>query len=116
MLRTTSFIPTHKGTLYRSVVFTETGREQYSDPVSLRFSVVRIRTQTRETSVRTDQSGSQGRAAEDVFDGRILCHPELEPMMGQGVKVNGYQYRVDEVQPRYDAAGNLNHFQVDLVL
>lgn len=100
--------------------FTDTGREVVSDPVTMRYSVVRIRTQTRATSVRTDQSGSQGRANEDVFDGRILVHPDVTPEMGRQVQLligrNWYTYTIDEVQPRFDASGALNHWQVDLTL
>jgi len=98
------------------VTFSGTGKEIPSDPIPLRFSVIRLRNQSRETSVRTDQSGSQGRAAEDVYDGRILVHPEVEPQMNQCVKINGREYVIDEVQPRWDMAGNLNHYQVDLKL
>ena len=116
MLLTSTFIPTHTGILYKTVTFSETGEEIYSDPVPLRFFVVRIRNQTRTTSVRTDQSGSQGRAMEDVFDGRILVHPEIEPEMNQVVFLNNRNYVVNEVQPRWDMASNLNHYQVDLVL
>lgn len=116
MLIKTTFIPTHKGVLYKSVTFTGSGEEIPADPVPMRYSIIRIRNQTRTTSVRTDQSGSQGRAMEDVFDGRILVHPEIEPEMNQVVFVNNRNYVVNEVQPKYDMAANLNHYQVDLVL
>lgn len=82
----------------------------------MRFSVIRIRYQTRTTSVRTDQSGSQGRAEESVYDGRILVHPEVTPETGHKVLVHSVEFTVEEVQPRYDVNGMLMHWQVDLVL
>ena len=112
----TTFRPMHTGTLYRETGFTETGRPVYSDPVSMRFNVIRLRNQTRETSVRTDQSGSQGRALEDVYDGRILVHPEIEPMMGQVCDIKGVTFKIDEVQPKWAMDTVLSHYQVDLVL
>lgn len=106
----------HTGTLYREIGYTETGREVPTDPVSFRYTVVRLRNQTRRTSVRTDQSGSQGRALEDVYDGRILVHPEIKPEMGEVVEVDGVMFKIDEVQPKWDMAHVLDHYQVDLVL
>lgn len=116
MLRTTTFLPTHKGQLFQTVEYTGSGREVSTNPVPIRFSVVRIRYQTRTTSVRTDQSGSQGRAEQDVYDGRILLHPEVTPETGQQAVIDGHKFTIDEVQPRYDMAQNLNHWQVDLKL
>lgn len=115
-MRTTNFIPKHQGTLYTGVSYTDTGDELPANPVRMRFSVVRIRTATRDTSIRTDKSGSQSRAEETFYDGRILVYPDITPENDQVVSVLGVTYRINEVQPKFDALGNLNHYQVDLTL
>ncbi len=121
-----TFIPHHKGVLFRVVEYSVTGSETPSDPVNIKYSVVFLRRKTRSTSVRTDQSGTQGRAEEEVFDGRILVAAwaqqpdgkqiELEPLEGGRIELNGRWYTVQEVQPRYGSFGLLDHWQLDLEL
>ena len=115
-MKRSTFSPTFRGQLYTVVRFTDTGRTIPSKPVAVRYSVVRIRYQSRTTSVRTDQSGSQGRAEEELFDARLLMESKIEPDLGMQIKLGQHWFTVQEVQPRYDAVGYFNHWQVDLNL
>lgn len=110
----TTFLPTMSGLLYTNTAYTETGRTQPTMPIPMRYSVVRLRYQSKRTSVRTDMSGTQGRAEEQMYDARLLVHPEITPELGQAVHMIGKWFEIQEVQPKYSLEGFLNHWQVDL--
>jgi hypothetical protein len=76
--------------------------------------VVRIEQMTQPTSIRTDKSGSQGRAYEKIIAGRFLIENSKEPSSGDLITVRGKTYEVVDVFPRYDMDGLVNHFQVDI--
>jgi hypothetical protein len=66
------------------------------------------------TSIRTDKSGSQGRADESVVQGRLLIENRVEPTGGDLITVRGTTYKILDVFPRFDMDGLVNHYQVDI--
>lgn len=73
-----------------------------------------IERKTQPTSIRTDKSGSQGRADEPVVQGRLLIENRVEPVGGDLIKFRGRTYRVVDVAERFDMDGLVNHYQVDI--
>lgn len=102
--------------MYKSTGFSVTGKPTLGSPVSVRFSPIRLASMAQATSIRTDKSGSKSRADETIFKGRILVHPESSIDNGDTVEIDSVRYEVNEVFPRYDMGGYLNHYQVDLEL
>lgn len=76
--------------------------------------MIRIERQTKPTSIRTDKSGSQGRAEEMVVQGRLLLENRVEPINGDLVSFRGKTYKVVDVFPRFDMDALVNHYQVDV--
>lgn len=111
------FLPSHKGTLYTGANFDGRGKKVSSDPVRIRYTPIRTKTESEPTSIRTDKSASQGRAAEEIYDGRILMSRHVEPKFGHKVKLSdGQMFNIEVVQRIYESSGQLDHYQVDLML
>lgn len=114
MFPTSTFIPQMRGTLRSPTGYTITGDTQYGLSRKIGLSVVRIERQTQPSSIRTDKSGSQGRADENVVQGRLLIEAKGVPANNDLVTVRGTTYRIVDVFPRYDMDGLVNHYQVDI--
>lgn len=117
MFPTSTFIPQLYGEIRSASGFTVTGRPNFGSPRPVGLSVVRDEAKSQPTSIRTDKSGSQGRADEVVVKARLLIENLVEPKMGDlisyAIGTVKRTYRVDGVYPRLDMDGLINHFQVD---
>lgn len=117
MFKKSLFRGTHTGQLSRASGFTSTGEPLVASVGSIRFRPIRLSTNLQETSIRTDRSGSQARADEETFQGRILVEPNADIRIDDRFEYQGKTYRVVEVFPRYTSMdGLLDHYQVDLTL
>lgn len=111
----TTFLPIMTGWLYKpSKSYTVTGEAKLTDPVMVRLTPIRLETGFQQTSIRTDKSGSQSRAEESVFQGRVLIHPKYDVKPGDILEVSEIRYKVESIWPRYEMNGVLHHYQVDL--
>src|SRR5680860_267688 len=102
MFLTSTFIPQMQGQIKSPTGFTATGDATFGRPRSVGLSVVRIERMTQPTSIRTDKSGSQGRADENAVQGRFLLENRERPYGGDLIQVRGVLYEVLDVFPRYD--------------
>lgn len=118
MFRSSIFRGTHIGQILKATShFTSTGEPLFAPPKSIRFRPVKLSKSLEETSIRTDRSGSQARADEETFDGRVLIEPSVSVNIGDKFCFDGQEFIVSEVFPRYTAMdGLLSHYQVDLRL
>jgi hypothetical protein len=114
MLPTSTFIPQMRGYIRSPTGYLTTGDAVFGRPKSVGLSVVRIEKATQPTSIRTDKSGSQGRADESVVQGRLLIENRVRPANGDLITIHGTSYEVLDVYPRYDMDGLVNHYQVDI--
>lgn len=114
MFPTSTFIPQMFGQLKSPTGYTATGATQYGNPRKVGVSVVRLEHKTQPTSIRTDKSGSQGRADEEVVQGRLLLTNQIEPQNNDLIEVRGVTYKINSVYPRFDMDALINHYQVDV--
>lgn len=110
-----AFIPTLKGKLIKAAdEFTVSGSRLFAAPIPIGLSVVTLKTSVGHTSVRSDTSGSQSYADQEVEAGRVLIHPKVTPGEDDLVEINGQTFRISGVQPRYTLNGKIDHYQVEL--
>jgi len=107
-------MPQMRGQIKSPTGFSVTGEATYGRSRSVGLSVARIEKATQPTSIRTDKSGSQGRADESVVKGRLLIENRIAPLNGDLITVRGTAYEILDVYPRYDMDGLVNHYQVDI--
>jgi hypothetical protein len=115
--KTSSFRGTLKGTLQQITSFNISGREVFGDPVTVRFTPIKLEKVVKDTSIRTDISGSQGSAEEISPQGRILMDRRVTPKLGDKFVFTGHEVftcTVESVMAKYDMTGLISHFQVDL--
>ena len=110
-----AFIPTTVGWLQAAGEdFTVTGDRQYSAPVKVGLSVIRVTDDVQPTSVRADTSGSKSFADENVEQGRCLMHPRIRPKINDLLTIGDDKHEVKGVRPVYDMYGKVDHYQVEL--
>lgn len=114
MFQTSTFIPQLYGQLRSPTGYTVTGVPTFGLPRPVGLSVIRDESMSQPTSIRTDKSGSQGRADEVVVKGRLLIENQVVPKIGDLVSFLSNTYRIDRVFPRLDMDGLVNHYQVDV--
>lgn len=115
MFRTGTFIPTMRVAHIKRDGFSETGQPRFVvSKTKLGISPIRLETSVMATSIRTDKSGSKGRAEEEIQQGRVLIHPKAEFQIGDLIEVYGIKWRIQSVYPRHDMDGRLSHYQVDV--
>lgn len=93
--------------------------DDFGDPIYessgvIKFSVIKLKSECSQTSIRADKSGSKSRADEVIQDGRILVDPKSEFSMGDIFIISNQKWKVSSITPKYDMVGLLDHFQVDL--
>ncbi len=110
----TSLRPLHTAQLFKRQGFDRSGEVQYSDAIAIRFSWVDTSRLKKQTSVRADTSGSQAFAEENLFEARMMVYPDQQPAVSDRIVAMETTYDVTAVKPRYDMAGRLHHYQVDL--
>lgn len=110
-----SFVPQQRAALYKLSGRTVDGEPILEYSSDVHFSPVRLDMSIGKSSVRTDKSGTQGRAEEEMFDGRILVHPEDFIKFNDVLEILGKKFQVVGIFPRFDMASVLHHYQVDLM-
>lgn len=90
------------------------GKSLPGDVVVTRCAAVKLLTRSRKTSVRADSSASRGNAREIVSDAVLLFAHNVHVDEGDKVIVTGIELKVTGVFPRFDMAGRLDHFEVEL--
>lgn len=101
--------------MYRVDGYTVTGQPKLSKPVEFGFAPVKLDMSIGKTSIRTDKSGSQSRAEEELFDGRILVKPSTVLQFDDIVEIGPKKFKVVTIHPRYEMNHELHHYQVDLM-
>lgn len=83
---------------------------------SAKCGIVRLEVGQEKTSVRVDSSATRAHADEITAQSRILFERHVDIAIGDQVEVHGYTLEVTSVFPRYTVNGQLDHFQVDLMV
>lgn len=111
----TTLISSQIGLRYTVGKYTVTGEAVLGEPEEFAFSPVYLEMSTGKTSIRTDKSGTQSRAEEELFDGRILIAPDVTLDFDDIVEFKDKKFRVVRIHPRYEMNHELHHYQVDLM-
>lgn len=90
------------------------GQAKYSDPVVVKFALVRFDLRIADTTVRADSSATRGNVQEFQASGRILIEKKTKPEHGDLVIFDERIFRIREVEPRYNVMGKLDHYECDL--
>lgn len=108
------FIPNLKVALRSRVSVDLYGRPTFAAPRTIRCGVIRLQEMSQHTSVRTDSSASRGNAMEETVLSRILVPAKVLVNQGDEIDIGDFTLTVSSVWPRYNIAGKLDHWQVDL--
>lgn len=111
-----SFIGTVPAELSRKTGNNRVGEPIYGETQSLRVGVVHLIRQIAKTSVRTDSSASRGNAEEKVATAKLLLPVSARPRNGDRLIVVEMKMRIENIEPRFDVFGDLDHYETTLVL
>ncbi len=89
------------------------GKPTFGAPVTVRCAPIRLEQDIKKTSIRTDKSGSQGAADEDIAVARILVEAKADIKRGDRVVCRGVILKVHTVYQRVSFENTISHWQVD---
>lgn len=117
MCAMSAFIPTIQA-VHRAAteLFTVAGKRQYGNPVQVGISIIRALNLSEKTSVRADTSGTKSFADESLVKGRALIYPCVKPKIDDLLFVGEDQYEIKGVRKVYDMSGQVDHYEVELVI
>lgn len=78
-----------------------------------RCSIVKMPTTDVKSSVRSDSSASRGEAREAETDAVVLLTKGTKAKMHDLLVVRGTMLKITAVEPRWNAAGALDHFEAN---
>lgn len=78
-----------------------------------RCSIVKMRHESGETTVRADSGASRAHAEEFVLTNRILVASRTVAAIDDQLEVAGFKIRIKSMQPRFDVTGALDHYEVE---
>lgn len=121
MFKSSVFKGTVAGVLFRKGLgYTSTGDPIFGALGKFRFTPITSKTQSEETSIRTDKSGSKSRADEGVAYFRIQIEPSK---IGKSIKIGdrvdllGASYKVASITPVFNIMDAIaDHILADLKL
>lgn len=76
-----------------------------------RCSVVRLNVVDQKSSVRADSSASRGNAREFQVDALLLLASNTKARIHDIIIVNGQALKIVGLQPRFNVAGKLDHYE-----
>lgn len=76
-----------------------------------RCAIVKLKVKNDKSSVRADSSASRGNARELEADVLILMEPKTIAEHDAIIELGPNQYRVMSMNPRFDMAGKVDHFE-----
>lgn len=79
-------------------------------------SIVRMPIANEKSSVRADSSASRGNAMELQVDAVILLTTRTRASIDDVVEFAGVKLRVVSKEPRIDAGGRLDHYEIKLTM
>lgn len=94
--------------------FDRYGKPVYQALQTIPFALVRFDTKTDDSTVRADSSATRGNVKEYHASGRILLPKTGDPKWGDLVIIDGKVFEIQEVEPRYNVLGQLDHYECDL--
>lgn len=108
------FIPNRTAyTRKRSTTTDAFGQYSFGDKQAVRIAVVRFDTKTDDSTVRADSSATRGNIKEYHTSGRVLVDKRHVPEWGDLLIIDKKVFRIMEVEPRYNVAGQLDHYECD---
>jgi hypothetical protein len=110
------FIANQKALLLRRGSTDIYGTAEYMPAVEIRVGVIRLQESSMKTTVRADSSASRGSAMEETTISRILVPAKTVVEQGDEIRIQGFALTVQSIWPRYNIAGRLDHWQLDLTI
>lgn len=88
------------------------GKEVFGTPFPAACSVVHLRSDTGQSSVRADQSASRGSMEQMTAAAKILFPPRTKIVHGDVVRIHSMDIAVTGIEQRFDVRGQLDHLEV----
>lgn len=108
------FIANRTGFIRRKSTTTDAfGQYNYGDKEAIRFALVRFDTKIEDSTVRADSSATRGNIREYHTSGRVLIDKRYAPKWGDILFFDDKVLRIQEVEPRYNVLGILDHYECD---
>lgn len=92
------------------------GKTSYAAPVSIPCSVVKLEFRADKSSVRADSTASRGAAEQQEAEAVFLFPKTVAVSINDVVHYGEFKIRVTKLRPRTNAAGKLDHMQVEGVI
>jgi hypothetical protein len=92
--------------------FDVVGKPRLGEAVTERCAVLRLRREVQHTTVRADGSQSRGHGDEFVASHKIHLDGNTVAGLGDQVTVAGVVIRVTGMNPCFDVAGPLDHYEI----
>lgn len=92
---------------------TITGKRSYGSWKTVPCAIVKLVSEAKKTSVRTDSSATRGTAQEILADARLLFPKFVDLKPGDRIEVWGVELTVVSIFPRHNVLGTHDHWQVD---
>lgn len=108
-----TFRPKIPMTIERPSGYDDYGAPTFGTPVQVFCAPIRLEQDIQKTSIRTDKSGSQGAADEDIAVARILVEAKADIKRGDRVVCRGVILKVNTVYQRVTFHNTIDHWQVD---
>ncbi|WP_062120529.1 hypothetical protein [Aureimonas sp. AU40] len=110
------FIPNRNGSLARSTGYDFHAQPSFGRDEDVRYASIHINQILSSTTVRADSSASRGAADEIVAKATVLFPAKVEPNVNDRFRDRDFPqlFRVTKVEPRYNVAGQIDHWQCDL--
>jgi hypothetical protein len=109
------FIPNSRGILYPLIGMNGDGEPLYGNGQTVRCAVAMLNSVVKKTSVRADSSGSRGASEETSLASEIMFPANVTPKIDDKFAVAGFKMHVTQVSPCYNVAGQLDHYEAQLV-
>lgn len=110
------FIPNNFCFMQRKLKgYSANGDVKYSAKKRIPFSLVRFDLKVDDSTVRADSSATRGNVKEFHASGRILVPVNIKPTWGDLFTIEGQLFEAQEVEPRFNVLGVLDHYEVDTI-
>jgi hypothetical protein len=109
------FIPNSRGMLYPLTGMNGDGEPTYGPGQIVRCAIAALNQAVMVTSVRTDSTATHGSSEETALKSEIMFPATVKTKIDDKFSVAGFNMRVTSVGPRYNVAGQLDHYEVNLL-
>jgi hypothetical protein len=109
------FIPNSRGTLYPLTGMNGDGEPVYGPGQVVRCAIAALNETVMATALGVQISATHGSSEETALKSEIIFPSTIKLKIDDKFSVAGFNMRVTSIGPRYNVAGQLDHYEVNLL-